>query len=326
MRRRDFIIGSATVAWPVYARAQQQDKIRQIGVLIGVADDTEGKARLGAFHQAIEALGWVDGRNLRIVARFATSEQNRRAYAAELVGLAPDVIVANTAPVARALLEATKSPPIVFAQIPDPIGLGLVSNLAHPDGNITGFTSFEYGMSGKWIELLKEIAPSVSRILVIGGGTNISFLEPALSTMKMAAANYRVELTSASLSDAADIKGAISNFANEPNGGLILVPEPIATVQLELFVGLAAHHRLPAIYPYRYFVSRGGLSSYGIDNLDLFRRAASYVDRILKGEKPGDLPVQAPTKFEFVLNLKTAKSLGLEIPARLLTLADEVIE
>jgi putative tryptophan/tyrosine transport system substrate-binding protein len=174
--------------------------------------------------------------------------------------------------------------------------------------------------------IAQEIAPSVSRILVIGGGTNISFLEPALSTMKMAAADYRVELMSASPSDATEIEGAISNFANEANGGLILVPEPIATVQLELFVGLAAHYRLPAIYPYRYFVSRGGLSSYGIDNLDLFRRAASYVDRLLKGEKAGDLPVQAPTKFEFALNLKTAKSLGLEVPTKLLTLADEVIE
>jgi putative ABC transport system substrate-binding protein len=250
----------------------------------------------------------------------------RKADAAELVGLAPDAILANTAPVARSLLEATKTVPIVFAQIPDPVGLGLISNLPHPGGNITGFTSFEYAMSGKWIELLKEIAPGVSRILTIGGGTNIRFLEPALSTMKMAATNYRVELTSATLSNAADIESAISSFAKEPNGGLILVPEPIATVQLALFVALAAHYRLPAIYPYRYFVTHGGLSSYGIDNLDLFRKAAAYVDRILRGEKAGDLPVQAPTKFEFVLNLKAAKALDLELGANVLALADEVIE
>jgi putative tryptophan/tyrosine transport system substrate-binding protein len=327
MRRRDFItlVGSAAT-WPLSVGAQQLDKVRLIGVLIGVADDTEGQARLGAFRQGMQTLRWVDGRNVRIVARFATTEPDRKADAAELVGLAPEVILANTAPVARSLLEATKTVPIVFAQIPDPVGLGLISNLPHPGGNITGFTSFEYAMSGKWIELLKEIAPGVSRILAIGGGTNIRFLEPALNTMKMAATSYRVELTSATLSNAADIERTISSFANEPNGGLILVPEPIATVQLELFVALAARYRLPAIYPYRYFVTRGGLSSYGIDNLDLFRKAATYVDRILKGEKAGDLPVQAPTKFEFVLNLKVAKALGLELGANVLTVADEVIE
>jgi putative ABC transport system substrate-binding protein len=328
VRRRDFItlVGSAAATWPLTARAQQRDRIRLIGVLIGVADDTEGQARLGAFRQGMQTLGWAEGRNVQIVARFASTEPDRTADAAELVGLAPDAILANTAPVARSLLEATKTVPIVFAQIPDPVGLGLISNLPHPGGNITGFTSFEYAMSGKWIELLKEIAPGVSRMLAIGGGTNIRFLEPALSTMKMAATNYRVELTSATLSNATDIERTISSFANEPNGGLILVPEPIATVQLELFVALAAQYRLPAIYPYRYFVTRGGLSSYGIDNLDLFRKAAAYVDRILRGEKAGDLPVQAPTKFEFVLNLKAAKALGLELGANVLSLADEVIE
>ena len=287
MRRRDFItlVGSAAATWPLTARAQQLDKIRLIGVLIGVADDTEGQARLGAFRQGMQTLGWVEGRNVRIVARFATTEPDRKADAAELVGLAPEVILANTAPVARALLEATKTVPIVFAQIPDPVGLGLISNLPHPGGNITGFTSFEYAMSGKWIELLKEIAPGVSRILAIGGGTNIRFLEPALSTMKMAATNYRVELKSATLSNAADIERTISFFANEPNGGLILVPEPIATVQLELFVALAARYRLPAIYAYRYFVTRGGLSSYGINNLDLFRKGGSLCRSYPQGRK-----------------------------------------
>lgn len=327
MRRRDFItLVSGTAAWPFAARAQQTDRSRLIGVLIGVANDTQGQARLGAFRQGMQALGWVEGRNVQIVARFATTEPDRGADAAELVALAPDVILANTAPVARTLLEATKAIPIVFAQIPDPVGLGLVSNLPHPGGNITGFTSFEYGMSGKWIEVLKEIAPSVSRMLVVGGGTNIPFLEPSLSAIKTAAANYKVELKSARLSDAADIERTISSFANEPNGGLILTPEPIATVQLELFVALAAHYRLPAIYPYRYFVTSGGLVSYGIDNLDLFKKAASYVDRILKGEKPGDLPVQAPTKFELVINVKTAEALGLTIPQTLRAVADEVIE
>jgi len=328
MRRRDFImlLGGSAAAWPVNAAAEQTDRLRLVGVLIGVADDTEGQARVAAFRQGMQGLGWVEGRNVRIVARFATSEADRRAFATELISLTPDAVVANTAPVARALLEATKTIPIVFAQIPDPIGLGLVSNLPHPGGNITGFTSFEYAMTGKWIELLKDIAPSVSRMLVIGGGTNIRFLQPALSTMKTASTNYGVELTSATVSDAGEIEHTIGSFADEPNGALILVPEPIATVHLDLFIELAAHHRLPAIYPYRYFVTRGGLSSYGINNLDLFRGAASYVDRVLRGEKPGDLPVQAPTKFDFVLNLKTAKTLGLEIPERVITLADEIIE
>jgi putative ABC transport system substrate-binding protein len=327
MRRRDFILlcGGSAAVWPVTSIAQS-DRVRLIGVLIGVADDTEGQARLGAFRKGMQTSRWVEGRNVQIVARFATNEPDRRTCAAELVGLTPDLIVANTGPVARVLLDATRTIPIVFAQIPDPIGLGLVSNLPHPGGNITGFTSFEYSMSGKWIDLLKAIAPTVSRVLVIGGGTTVRYLDPALPTMEMAATNYRVELTSATVSDATDIERTIGLFAKAPNGGLILVPEPIATVQLNLFVALAAQYQLPAIYPYRYFADRGGLASYGIDNLDLFKRAASYVDRILRGEKPGDLPVQAPTKFEFVINLKTAKVLGLEIPTGVLSLADEVIE
>jgi putative tryptophan/tyrosine transport system substrate-binding protein len=302
--------------------------MRRIAVLIGVADDTEGQARLGAFKQALQVLGWTEGRNAQIVARFAPSDQQRQIYAAELVRLAPDVILAN-GPVVRALLAETKTIPIVFAQIPDPVALGFVSNLARPGGNVTGFTSFEYPMGGKWLDLLKEIAPGVARVMVIGGGgsgSSLSVLPQYIIAIERAAAQGDIQLTSATLSDASEIEQSINTFAREPSGGLILVADPIATVQLELFIALAARYRLPAVYPYRYFVTRGGLLSYGIDNLDLFRRAASYVDRILNGEKPGDLPVQAPTKYELVVNLKTAKFLGLDVPQSLLARADEVIE
>jgi ABC-type uncharacterized transport system substrate-binding protein len=337
MKRREFItlLGGAAAAWPRAVHAQRADRVRRIGVLIGVADDTEGQARLGAFRHGLQALGWTEGRNIQMVARFVANESERQTYAVELVRLAPDVILANTAQVVQALLRETKTIPIVFAQLPDPVAFGLVSNLARPGGNVTGFTSFEYPMGGKWLDLLKEIAPSVARTLVIGGDsrpptasntTSLSALPQYLIAVKGAAAHHRVQLTSAGVSDAAEIERTIDAFAREPNGGMILVADPIVTVQLELFIALAARYRLPAIYPYRYFVIRGGLLSYGINNLDLFQRAASYVDRILKGEKPGDLPVQGPTKYELVINLKTAKVLGLELSPTLLARADEVIE
>ena len=326
MKRREVItlLGGAA-AWPIAARAQQLLGTRRIGVLIGVADDIEGQARLGAL-QGLQALGWTEGHNIQMVTRFAPNEAERQTYSAELVRLAPDVILANTSQVVQALLRETKTIPIVFAQLPDPVSFGLVSNLARPGGNVTGFTSFELAMGGKWLDLLKEIAPTVARTLVIGGESRGSALPQYLSAITAAAAQHRVQLTSAGLSNATQIEPTIDQFARETNGGLILVPDPIATVQLELFISLAARYRLPAIYPYRYFVTRGGLMSYGIDNLDLFRRAASYVDRVLKGEKPGDLPVQGPTKYELLVNLKTANALGVDVPLHLQQLADEVVE
>jgi putative tryptophan/tyrosine transport system substrate-binding protein len=326
MRRREFItaIGGA-VPWPLTAYAQQLDRVRRIGVLIGVADDVQGHARLAAFQRGLQTLGWVDGRNVQIVARFGPGDSERQTYAPELVRLAPDVILANTGAAVRALLAETKTIPIVFAQLPDPVATGLVSNLTHPGDNITGFTSFEYPMGGKWLELLKEIAPGTARIMAIGGGGR-SGLPQYLTSIERAAALHRVQLTSAILSDVPEIERTIDRFAGEPNGGLILVADPIATLQLELFITLAARYRLPAIYPYRYFVTRGGLLSYGVDNLDIFWRAAAYVDRILKGDKPGDLPVQGPTKYELVVNLKTARAIALDVPATLINRADEVIE
>jgi putative ABC transport system substrate-binding protein len=326
-KRRQFIslLGGAAGTWPLAGRAQQSERVRRVGVLIGVADDAQGQARLAAFRRGLQALGWTEGRNLLIVARFAPDDVQRQAYAEELVRLAPDVILANTTLAARALLNATKTIPIVFAQLPDPVADGLVSNLARPGGNITGFTSFEYATGGKWLDLLKDIAPGITRVLVVGGRGAVS-LPQYLKAIEVAAARHRVQLTGTNMFDAAEIERTIDGFASEPNGGLIHVADPLVTIELELLIALAARHRMPAIYPYRYFVTRGGLLSYGIDNLDLFRRAATYVDRILKGERPGDLPVQGPTKYELVINLKTAKTLGLTVPDKLLALADEVIE
>jgi putative ABC transport system substrate-binding protein len=329
MNRRNLItlIGGAVAASPAVARAQQGERVRRIGVLIGVTDDEEGLARLEAFRRGLQALGWAEGRNVQLVIRFGATDPARiRAYATELVTLAPDVILANTNPAARALRDVTQTIPIVFAQLIDPVADGLVSNLAHPGGNLTGFTSFEYAMGGKWLEALKEISPSLTRVLVIVGGAPQNVVAGFSAVIEAAASQYRMQITRANVISSADIEGAIQAFTHEPNGGLILLPTPIATVHLELFIALCALHRLPAIYPYRYFVARSGLLAYGFDNLDLFRRAASYVDRILKGANAGELPVQNPTKYELVINLKTAKALGLTVPPTLLARADEVIE
>jgi ABC-type uncharacterized transport system substrate-binding protein len=329
MRRREFItlLGGASAAWPLAARAQQGERVRRIGVLMNLAsDDPEGQARLTAFAQGLQQFGWTDGRNARIEYRWAVGDAERiRKQAAELVTLAPDVILASGVPVVTALLQATRTVPIVFAQIVDPVGSGLVASLARPGGNATGFTVFEYGMSGKWVELLKEIAPGVKRVAVLRDAGSSSGIGQ-LGAIQSAASSFGMELSLVGMSDAGEIEHAVTAFARAANGGVIVTGSTPAIVHRELITILAARHRLPAVYAFRYFVTVGGLISYGPDSIDPFRRAAGYVDRVLKGEKPADLPVQAPTKYELVINLKTARALALDVPASVLARADEVIE
>jgi putative tryptophan/tyrosine transport system substrate-binding protein len=328
MERRKFItlLGGAAVAWPVAARAQQGEPMRRIGVLMSLgADDAEGQARLAAFSQALKQLGWSEGRNLRIDTRWTTADDIRK-HAAELVALAPDVLVAGggTATVAP-LLQATRTVPIVFTVVIDPVGAGFVASLAHPGGNATGFTVYEYSMSGKWLELLKEIAPRVSRVAVLRDPAIASGIGQ-FGAVQIVAPSLGVELSPVDVRDAGEIERAVAAFASGLNGGLIVTASPLTTAHRNLIVTLAARHKLPAVYPTRYYVAAGGLISYGPDLLDQYRRAASYVDRILKGEKPADLAVQAPTKFELLINLKTAKALGLVMPPAVLGRADEIIE
>jgi putative tryptophan/tyrosine transport system substrate-binding protein len=327
-RRREFItlLGGAAV-WPLVARAQPSDRMRHIGVLMNtVADDPEGKARNAAFERALQELGWTDGRNVRIDYRWGAGDADRiRRYAVELVSLSPDVILTVGSATAGPLLQATRTLPIVFVQAPDPVGAGFVDSLARPGGNATGFTLFEYGISGKWLELLKEIAPGVTRVAVlrdpaIAAGTG------QLGAIQSAAPSFGVELSPVSVRDPREIERAVAAFARSANGGLIVTVSTLAGVHRDLIVMLAARHKLPAVYYARYIVAGGGLISYGPDFIDQHRRAAGYVDRILKGEKPADLPVQTPTKYELAINLKTAKALGLDVPPTLLVRADEVIE
>jgi putative ABC transport system substrate-binding protein len=329
MQRREFItlLGSATVAWPLAVRAQQPERMRRIGVLMSVAaDDPEGQARLTAFLQGLQQLGWADGRNVRIDIRWGAGDADRyRRYAAELVALAPDVILAASSSALEPLQQATRTVPIVFVTIADPVGAGFINSLARPGGNATGFSQFEYGVIGKWLELLKEIAPGVTRVAVIRDPT-ISAGAGQFGAIQTAAPSFGVEVNPVNMRDAGEIERAIAGFARSPNGGLILTAGPLGTIHRELIVTLAARHKLPAVYYERYFVIGGGLISYGPHLIDQYQHAAGYVDRILKGEKPADLPVQAPTKYELVINLKTAKALGLTIPPTLLTRADEVIE
>ncbi len=318
MRRREFItlLGGAAAAWPLAARAQQGERVRHIGVLMPLAaDDLEGKARVAAFAEGLQQLGWTDGRNVRIDTRWGAGDADRyRRYAAELVALAPDVILAATSLAVGRLQEATQTIPIVFVQVADPVGAGFVDSLARPGGNFTGFTLFEYGISGKWMELLKEIAPAVTRVA------------GQLGAIQSVAPSFGVELSPIGVRDVGEIERGISTFARGSNGGLIVTATTQATVHRDLIIALTARHLLPAVYSDRVFVTGGGLISYGPDRIDPYRRAAGYVDRILKGEKPADLPVQAPTKYELVINLKTAQALGIEIPTSLLARADEVIE
>jgi putative tryptophan/tyrosine transport system substrate-binding protein len=331
MKRREFITllgGAAAVAWPLAARAQQPERVRRIGVLMAsAADDSESQARIAAFLQGLQQLGWADGRNVRIDTRWATTDADDiRRHAAELAALAPDVLVAATGTVTAApLLQATRTVPIVFVQVIDPVGAGFVVSLARPGGNATGFTIYEYGMSGKWLELLKEIAPSMARAAVLRDPAIASGIGQ-FAAAQAVAPSLGVELSPVDVRDAGEIDRAVTAFARSPNGGLIVTASALATRHRDLIIALAARHRLPAVYSYRYMVVAGGLVSYGPDSLDQYRRAAGYVDRILKGEKPSDLPVQAPTKYALVLNLKTANALGLDIPTTVLSRADEVIE
>ncbi len=327
MKRRGFItlLGGA-VAWPFAAHAQQGDRMRRIGVLMYLpADDAEGQARLAALTQALERLGWSDGRNLRIDTRWANADDIRR-HAAELAALAPDVLLAGTGTATVApLLEATRTVPIVFVSVIDPVGAGFVASLAQPGGNATGFTIYEYGMSGKWLELLKEIAPRVTRVAVLRDPAVASGIGQ-FGAVQAVAPSLGVELSPVDVRDAGEIERAVTAFARGSNGGLIVTGTALAFVHRDLIISLASRHRLPTVYWNRRFVPVGGLISYGPDTIDPFRRAAGYVDRILKGEKPADLPVQAPTKYELVINVKTAKALGLDVPETVLARADEVIE
>jgi len=329
MRRREFItILGAAATWPFAARAQQSDRVRRIGVLMGsTADDPEWQARFAAFQQGLQQLGWSDGRNVRIDTRWATTKlDDIRRHAAELAALTPDVIVAGTGTATLApLLQATRTVPIVFALVIDPVGGGFVGSLARPGGNATGFTIFEYGMSGKWLELLKQVAPSVTRVAVLRDPTIASGIGQFAAVQAVAPA-LGVDLSAVDVRDAEEIERAVTTFERSSNGGLIVTASALATHHRDLIVALAARLRLPAVYPHRVFVNNGGLISYGPDFLDQFRQAAGYVDRILKGEKPAEMPVQAPTKYEIVINLKTAKALGLTVPPGVLARADEVTE
>jgi putative tryptophan/tyrosine transport system substrate-binding protein len=329
MKRRKFItlLGSASVAWPLAARAQQPERMRRIGVLMALAsDDPEGQARFVAFVQGLEESGWTDGRNVRIDTRWAAGDADRfRKYAAELIALAPDVILASGGTGVGALLQVTRTVPIVFTQTNDPVGAGYVDSLARPRGNATGFTNMEYGMSGKWLELLKEIAPRVTRAAVIRDATIPQGIGQ-FGAIQAVAPSFGVELRPIDAREAPEIERAVTDFARSANGGLIVTGSAMTAVHRDLIITLAAEYKLPAVYWDRFFVTGGGLISYGPDSIDPHRRAAGYVDRILKGEKPADLPVQAPTKYELVVNLKTAKALGLAIPQAVLSRADEVIE
>jgi putative tryptophan/tyrosine transport system substrate-binding protein len=329
MRRRNFIalFGGAAVAWPLATRAQQGERMRRVAVLhTGPADDSHSQARNAAFVRALQQLGWTEGRNARIEIRWGAADADRmRRYVAEVVALAPDVILATGSAMVGPLLQATRTVPVVFALVPDPVGTGFVNSLSRPGGNATGFMLFEYGAHGKYLELLKEIAPGVTRVAVLR--------DPAITAgigqfgaIQAVAPSLRLDVSPVNVRDAGEIEDAVTSFARSANGGLIVAGSPLSFFHRDLIITLAARHKLPAVYFERLFVTDGGLMSYGPNFVDQYRLAAGYVDRILKGEKPADLPVQAPTKYELAINLKTAKALGLEVPPTLLARADEVIE
>jgi len=326
--RRELLValgGSAAAGWSLAARAQQGERVRRVGVLMNLAaDDPEGQTRIVAFVQGLQHSGWTDGRNIRIDTRWAAGDADRfHRYAEELLALAPDVILASATPSVQALQQATRTVPIVFANVGDPVGMGFVESLARPGGNTTGFTPLEFGFGAKWLELLKEIAPRLTRVAVLRDLT----IGPAqLSAIQAVAPSFGVELSPVGVRDAGEIERTIAAFAQSSNAGMIVTASTSAVIHRHLIAMLAARHRLPAVYSFRYFAATGGLLSYGPDPIDMYRRAASYVDRILKGEKPADLPVQTPTKYQLVVNLKTAKALGLDIPTSILARADEVIE
>jgi putative tryptophan/tyrosine transport system substrate-binding protein len=328
LKRREFItlLGGAAAAWPLAARAQQGERMRRIGVFFpGAADDPEYQARNAAFLQGLGELGWTDGRNVRIDTRWGTGDADGiHRHAVELAALADVILTTGTATMAS-LAQATRTVPIVFVAVADPVGAGFVKSLARPGGNVTGFIQFEYTLSGKWLELLKQIAPGVTRVAVLRDAAITSGIGQ-FAVIQSVAPSVGVDVSAINVRDAGEIEGDIADFARSSNGGLILTASALANAHRDLIIALAARHKLPAVYYRRHFVTSGGLISYGYDLIDQCRRAAGYVDRILKGEKPADLPVQAPTKYELVINLKTAKALGIELPPQLLARADEVIE
>jgi putative ABC transport system substrate-binding protein len=329
MQRRKFItlLGGAAATWPLTARAQQGERIRRVGVLMNLtADDPEAQARLAAFAQGLQQAGWTIGQNLRVEYRWAGGNADTmRQHAGELIALSPDVIVAHSSAAVAPLLQASRTIPIVFTIVADPVGAGFVNSLAHPGGNATGFTNFEYSTAGKWLELLKEIAPGVTRAAVLRESA-IAAGPGQFGAIQAVAPAVGVQVSPIDVRGADEIERDITAFAQSPNGGLIVTGSPAATVYRGQIIALAAKYRLPAVYNSRFYTTSGGLFSYGPDYTEQFRRAAGYVDRILKGEKPADLPVQAPTKYELVINLKTAKALGLTVPPQLLARADAVIE
>jgi putative ABC transport system substrate-binding protein len=328
MRRREFItfVGGAAATWPLSARGQQPERVRRIGVLSNLsAKDPTGQQFVGAFRKRLQELGWVDGRNAGIEIRWAAGDDAlHHTFATELVAQAPDVILASTTAAVLALKRVTPIIPIVFAGVIDPVGSGLVTSLARPGGNATGFVQFEYAIAAKWLDLIREIAPGVSRVAVLRDAAIASGIGQFAAVQTVAPVN--IELSAIGLQDTAEIEHSLATFARGSNGGMIVTAALYTVNHSNLLVASAARYKLPAVYPFRRFVSDGGLASYGPDGVEPYRQAADYVDRILKGERPSDLPVQAPTKYELVINLKTAKALGLGIPAALLARADEVIE
>jgi ABC-type uncharacterized transport system substrate-binding protein len=330
MRRREFItlLCGAAAAWPLTARAQQPDRMRRIGVLMGFPEsDSQAQSFIAAFQNGLQKLGWTDGRNVRIDTRWAAFDaESKQRFAKELIALQPDLILSHTTPTTAALLQQTRTIPIIFATVTDPIGSGFVASLSRPGGNVTGFTLVEPTMAAKWVELLKEIAPRVNWIAMLFNPATATYADYFLKPFKAAAASFAVAAIAAPAHDTSELESVIAAQAREPNGGLIVMPDSFTDAHRVEITSLVARYGLPAIYAYRFFTERGGLLSYGADLRDNFRRAADYVDRVLKGEKPADLPVQAPTKFELTINLKTAKVLGLTVPPSLLGLADEVIE
>jgi putative ABC transport system substrate-binding protein len=331
VKRRAFItlLGGAAAAWPLAVRAQQGERVRRVGVLMGYPeDDLEGPAFFAAFREALQKLGWAEDHNIRFDTRWATPEdaEARQRFAKELVALQPDLILSSVTPTTAALLQQTRTIPIVFATVSDPVGSGFVASLARPGGNVTGFQAMVGSLAGKWLELLKEIAPRVARVAILFNPAVAPYAESFLNPFKTAGSSFAVEAIAAPVRDVSELESVVAAQARAPNGGLIVMPDTFTDVHRAEITLLAARFGLPAVYPRRTFTELGGLLSYGIDQLDSYRRAATYVDRILKGEKPSELPVQAPVKFELVINLKTAKALGLDVPWILQQRADEVIE
>ena len=327
IRRREFIIllGAAAAAWPLAARAQQPDRVRRVGVLMGIADDPEGQARVMVFKRALHALGWTEGRNVQFIYRWSAGDVvHARQFAKELLDLRSDVILTNSTPATLAVRDITRTTPTIFVQVSDPVGAGVVQSLTRPGGNLTGFTNFDPSTAGKWLELLKLLAPSITRVAYLFNPNTAPLLYA--KAVETAAPLLSLKSIPAAVHNAVEIERALEQIAREPDSALVVLPDLFNATNRQSIIALGDRYRLPAVYPFRYFVTSGGLMSYGTELLDTYRQAASYVDRILKGERPSDLPVQQETKIELIINLKTARALGLQIPDRLIALADEVIE